>query len=479
MRYFAAFIYSLFIVFTINAQFGKSTNLPIQDIHFGGGLHSAIPTGDFTITAFNSNEAFVVDQTLLSEWNNPSLGGYFDVSVNLSENSPFFIGYQFNRQTIFKDQIHPTSLDPKFPDLGMNYLLSKKANLTNNQFFAEAFLYGHDKFHLYGRGSIGWSTYRERNKVHAVGGYSSHAVMESTQRVFSADLGLSLRYQVNNRFGLRFFAGYQFQGANSFKRESYFSGLGATMTEDVTDFYNHDITGGSDLVRPILPRNQYLYFQVGLVHQFDGRNFFYSLTEKGEPIIAEKPVLYLYPEKEIQVNVQLNLDDKHSIAHAYPHYNKNGWNVIAKPNGELLDPSTDRKYYCLFWETKGPLIEENLQEGFLVKGDQTRDFLEEKLDELGLNQIEANEFLIYWLPRMEVNKYNAIHFAFESYEAVSELQITPKPETLIRLMMLYEPIESPIAINPQKLPEAPKRSGFVAVEWGGMEGQFFTNNRIQ
>ena len=38
---------------------------------------------------------------------------------------------------------------------------------------------------------------------------------------------------------------------------------------------------------------------------------------------------------------------------------------------------------------------------------------EEKLAILGLNEREAEEFIIYWLPKLESNKYNYIRFATE------------------------------------------------------------------
>ena len=51
------------------------------------------------------------------------------------------------------------------------------------------------------------------------------------------------------------------------------------------------------------------------------------------------------------------------------------------------------------------------KEGFIVKGEDTAKFLEEKLEILGLNEREAEEFIIYWLPKLEANKYNYIRFA--------------------------------------------------------------------
>ena len=111
----------------------------------------------------------------------------------------------------------------------------------------------------------------------------------------------------------------------------------------------------------------------------------------GNPDIDAKPIIYLYPEEEIRISVKLG--KKENITCSYPEY-KNGWNVIAKPDGTLVDIETGRNLYALYWE--GIHTEEcNLKEGFVVKGKETIEFLEEKLEMLGLNEREAEEFIVY------------------------------------------------------------------------------------
>lgn len=53
--------------------------------------------------------------------------------------------------------------------------------------------------------------------------------------------------------------------------------------------------------------------------------------------------------------------------------------------------------------------------GFCVAGSDTAAFLEDALEQLGLSRAEANEFIIYWLPRMQENAYNLIAFQHEAY----------------------------------------------------------------
>ena len=46
------------------------------------------------------------------------------------------------------------------------------------------------------------------------------------------------------------------------------------------------------------------------------------------------------------------------------------------------------------------------------------------------------------------------------------LEISPKPDALIRVMMIVKPLEEPKDVREQNL-LAVKRDGYTAVEWGG------------
>ena len=179
-----------------------------------------------------------------------------------------------------------------------------------------------------------------------------------------------------------------------------------------------------------------------------------------------KPIIYLYPTEETQANVQLG--NKEQITCSYPKYTT-GWNVIVQPNGDLKDIDTNKNLYSLYYESDNVIEFKVEKDGFIVKGEDSAEFLEEKLKILGLTDREAEEFIIYWLPKLEANKYNYIRFATrEEIDANMPLTITPEPDTTIRVLMEYKGLENPIEVEEQKL-ESVERKGFVAVEWGGTE----------
>ena len=187
-------------------------------------------------------------------------------------------------------------------------------------------------------------------------------------------------------------------------------------------------------------------------------------TTVPERPVTEKPVIYLYPTTDTLVSVKLNYNGK--LTATYPAYN-NGWTVHASPDGTLTDPATGRTYYCLYWEGIDN-VEYDLSQGFVVPGADTAAFLEDALAKLGLTEREANEFIIYWLPRMEGNAYNLITFQTDAYTDNAPLTVTPTPDSMLRVFMAWKPLDKPVDIEPQELPTF-ERHGFAVVEWGGTE----------
>ena len=179
--------------------------------------------------------------------------------------------------------------------------------------------------------------------------------------------------------------------------------------------------------------------------------------------VVYKPVIYLYPEKDTEIYVGIDLNGE--FVCTYPLYD-NGWNVIASPDGTIKDKG-GQIYNYLYWEADIS-AQYDMSKGFCVKGEETSMFLEYALDKLGLNRKEANEFIVYWLPLMQNNPYNLISFQTSAYTDAAELKINPAPDTLIRVFMAWQALDTFVEIEEQVL-IAPMREGFTAVEWGGTE----------
>lgn len=200
----------------------------------------------------------------------------------------------------------------------------------------------------------------------------------------------------------------------------------------------------------------------------DGYDLLRDYAEENENANANpmtgKPVIYLYPEKETEVSVNLNFDGK--LTYTYPALGS-GWNVIAKPDGTLTNLADGSTHYYLFWEgTARPKW--TYEKGFVVKGSETENFLRENLAKMGLTPREYNDFITYWVPKMQGNKYNLISFSGAEYSEIAKLTVNPKPDSVIRIHMMWKALDEPIEIEPQVLPTY-ERKGFTLVEWGGTE----------
>ena len=184
--------------------------------------------------------------------------------------------------------------------------------------------------------------------------------------------------------------------------------------------------------------------------------------------VALKPVIYLYPTTTEEVVVKLRY--KGQLAYTYPPYDVSlgGWKVIARPDGTLTNLADRREYSYLFWEGKDYSlhIDENI--GFVVRGSDTREFLQTKLAELGLTPREYNEFIVFWLPRMQDNPYNFVQFVGSEYTDIAPLSVSPKPDSVLRVFMAFRPLDNYKTVTEQKLHPF-ERKGFSVIEWGGTE----------
>ncbi len=181
-----------------------------------------------------------------------------------------------------------------------------------------------------------------------------------------------------------------------------------------------------------------------------------------------KPVIYLYPEEETRVTVELDFEGQ--LITTYPTIDEElgGWDVVAYPDGTLYDTRDGHEYSYIYWNGISSAFTPNFESGFVVRGEDTVEFLQSTLSEMGMLPYEYNELIVYWLPYMEHHAYNLIHFAAEEYTDIARMRITPEPDSLLRVFMVFQELDEPIDI-PEQTFEPFLREGFTVVEWGGSE----------
>lgn len=261
--------------------------------------------------------------------------------------------------------------------------------------------------------------------------------------------------------------------------EETFKTNGIIVTEDITShmvLQSHNITDicSNEGILTL----QFTKEEIGVVGDITSTLYFIELDKtyaeqtinivvddinNSDPNVAYKPIIYIYPKQEQNVKVTLGSSDKLLVS--YPVYN-NGWNVLAKPDGTLIDNKTNRELYSLYYEAKNNINFKIENEGFVISKDEIIPFLEEKLEILGLNPKEQEEFIIYWLPILQKNNYTYIRFATnEEINNNMSLQVEPSPDTMIRVLMVFKGLEEKINVKEQPLQKV-TRNGYTVVEWG-------------
>lgn len=198
----------------------------------------------------------------------------------------------------------------------------------------------------------------------------------------------------------------------------------------------------------------------------DPFGYFVRFKNKKYQPLAEcgKPVIYLYPEKTQEISVKVS--PAGGMSYSDPEYNL-GWNVISDPNSSIKNLADGKIYPYLFWEGRGGLYE-TPNKGFVVEQKNVHEFLVSKLSALGLNAKETADFIEYWEPKMQNSPYYFVTFMGNSYmDSIAPLEIVPKPDTVIRILMDFLPLSKPINVVGYNI-KTPMRKGFTVVEWGGV-----------
>lgn len=181
-----------------------------------------------------------------------------------------------------------------------------------------------------------------------------------------------------------------------------------------------------------------------------------------------KPVIYLYPEFPTTVDVLLTIPG--SITQSIPRYPDNGWrNIQALPGGSLrYEGSTFSELYyeSLVGTVHAP------DNGIIIPMKNLRPALLLLTKQLGLIPHEQDEFLAYWMPKLEQLNQPYILFSLissQEKERIDHVTIIPRPKTTIAFLAYFRGLAFPITPKPLMLPTVPPaRLGFTSVEWGGV-----------
>ncbi|HQK18195.1 MAG TPA: carboxypeptidase-like regulatory domain-containing protein, partial [Polyangiaceae bacterium] len=180
-----------------------------------------------------------------------------------------------------------------------------------------------------------------------------------------------------------------------------------------------------------------------------------------EPMQADAPNLYLYPTENTRLHVSLRFPQGGAIIDSVPDYG-NGWDVLVSPEGII-----DDTFGYLFYEASLPPTVTTAQ-GWLLDGTRFEASMQELLERIGFVGREVQDFLDYWIPILEGSRWYAVYP--QDPDKLITLDISPAPDRILRSLLFIRPLNHKIDILEPAPPEPFSREGYVAAEWGVLQG---------
>lgn len=176
-----------------------------------------------------------------------------------------------------------------------------------------------------------------------------------------------------------------------------------------------------------------------------------------EPMQADAPNIYLYPETTSEITLSLSFPTGGNVFLSDPEYG-DGWTVTADPTGYIYDTVP-----YLFYEAKlnGPFVSER---GWLIDESSLEEELTSLLTSRGFEGREITDFLEFWIPVLDdAAPYFAVYP--QDVESLIEHHVTPEPQSILRELWIIRSLSAPISL-PEPQPIEFERNGFTLVEWG-------------
>ena len=179
-------------------------------------------------------------------------------------------------------------------------------------------------------------------------------------------------------------------------------------------------------------------------------------------VTVYKPNIYIYPIENIQLLVNLDFPLGGEVITSIPDYG-NGWNVLVDTNGLI-----DNYYNYLFYESKQPDVWQK-NNGWIIQQTDLESFFTENMTKYGFYGAEIQDFIEYWIPRLNDFEY------YEIYPQTSEiiidvirLNFSTSPDNLLRLFYVvkgFDNLPTHTLIAPI-IDTTFKRENYFVTEWG-------------
>lgn len=177
-------------------------------------------------------------------------------------------------------------------------------------------------------------------------------------------------------------------------------------------------------------------------------------------VVVKKPNIYIYPQKEVELEVKLIFPTGGSVIESIPEYGT-GWNVFVEKSGLI-----EGQYRFLYYESRVPNLFQ-YESGWIVKQENLESFFKENMKLCGFVNTEINDFIEYWIPKLNNAEEYLLYPQFEKdISRVINLQVSERPESLLRLFYVIKENTNKIKYLKKPSLRTFERKGFTVVEWG-------------
>ena len=177
-------------------------------------------------------------------------------------------------------------------------------------------------------------------------------------------------------------------------------------------------------------------------------------------MMVYKPNIYIYPTEKMQLNVELSFPLGGKVVTSIPEY-VDGWDFVVDTNGLI-----DNTYSYLFYESTQPDVWQRT-DGWTIKATELDFFFRENMNSYGFYGQEIDDFIDYWIPRLDIYTYYSIYpQTKELINKVIELEFSEQPDNLLRLFYFVEGHNQLQNKLIEPISDNFNREEYFATEWG-------------
>jgi hypothetical protein len=177
-------------------------------------------------------------------------------------------------------------------------------------------------------------------------------------------------------------------------------------------------------------------------------------------IIALKPNIYIYPNEQSDLSVKLSFPKGGWVVASEPEYGT-GWNFNVDTAGLI-----NNTYSFLFYESTQPDVWQ-INFGWILQTDSLELFFRQNMAEYGFKGSEIDDFIEYWIPRLDDYLFYLIYPQTKSIiDDVIQLDFSKQPENILRLFYVIKgqnQLQDKLTVPTI---ESFKREGYFVTEWG-------------